>query len=249
MALAINIAVSAAAALDISTAFPRPTAAQAISQLATAAELQMDDASVPIDIIDRYGGSEWLASFEAEIAEYLGMDRGQFYPTGVAAQNSALAVHASLPFRNHRSQPPPCFMMHPTSHLHLYEENAYKELLGANALLVGKQDRVLSANDLEIDLKRLIAVGEGPDMILIELPQRELGCVTPSWSELLEMRALATKYDVPLHLDGARLWEIAPHYQAEAGVSLKEVVALFDSAYVSFVSPSASEPAPLAAAC
>ena len=48
------------------------------------------------------------------------------------------------------------------------------------------------------------------------------------------MRRLATKYQVPLHLDGARLWEIAPYYKAEAGSSLREVVALFDSAYVSF---------------
>lgn len=48
------------------------------------------------------------------------------------------------------------------------------------------------------------------------------------------MRRLADAYNVPLHLDGARLWEIAPFYAAESGVSVVELVALFDSAYVSF---------------
>ena len=48
------------------------------------------------------------------------------------------------------------------------------------------------------------------------------------------MRALADEYNVPLHLDGARLWEIAPYYQRTASKSIKDVVALFDSCYVSF---------------
>ena len=48
------------------------------------------------------------------------------------------------------------------------------------------------------------------------------------------MRKLADQYGVPMHLDGARLWEIAPYYAETAGVSISEIVRLFDSAYVSF---------------
>jgi len=46
-------------------------------------------------------------------------------------------------------------------------------------------------------------------------------------------RQLADEFGVALHLDGARLWEIAPFYAAE-GHSVSEVCGLFDTVYVSF---------------
>jgi len=39
-------------------------------------------------------------------------------------------------------------------------------------------------------------------MLQVEVPQRELGCEVTPWDELVALRALATKYSVPLHLDG-----------------------------------------------
>ena len=222
--------------MDLSRPFPRPTASQALTQLAKyAAEVErqamVEDG--PCDILDVYGTSAWLANFEAEIASLFGKESGLFYTTGIAAQNSALAVHAELPSRE-RGRPPPVFMMHDTSHLQRYEESAYKELLGVNALLVGASERVLTAADLATDLERLASVGQGPCMIVVELPMRELGGVTPSWEQLVEMRRLADQFDVPLHLDGARLWEIGPFYEASAGKKLADVAALFDSVYLSF---------------
>ena len=157
-----------------------------------------------------------------------------FFQTGVAAQNAALAVHSALPFLAYRTEPPPCFVVHATSHLIRYEEDAYSKLLGVNALLAGDEERVMCARDIEVHLARLAAVGCAPSMILVELPHRELGCETPSWDELVQMRKLADQYGVPMHLDGARLWEIAPYYAETAGVSISEIVRLFDSAYVSF---------------
>lgn len=221
------------AVTDLYAPFPRVTAVEAIAQLGVAAASQLEGGE-PEDIRDVYGGnSEWLAGFEAEIASALGKQKAMFFLTGVAAQNAALAVHAELPIRG-RGAPPPCLMMHDTSHLVRYEDKAYKELLGINSLIVGHKDRVLTAKDLQKDLERLANVGQGPCMILVELPQRELGCVAPPWSELVEMSRLAKQYGTRLHLDGARLWEIAPFYEATAGKSLAQVVALFDSAYVSF---------------
>lgn len=227
-------AIAAATIRDLSLPFPRPSPTQAIAQLAQAAERQNGE---PEDMIDAYGGrSEWLTQFESEVADYLGMEAALFCPTGVAAQNAALAVHAELPFREYRTQPSPCFVMHETSHLWRYEEMAFTDLLGLTALLAGDAERVLTAADVAFHLKRLAAIGSAPCMILVELPHRELGCATVAWNELLELRRLADEYNVPLHLDGARLWEIAPYYASDegGGVSLHELVALFDTAYVSF---------------
>jgi threonine aldolase len=62
------------------------------------------------------------------------------------------------------------------------------------------------------------------------LPQRELGAQLPGWDELLALIAAARDRGFRLHLDGARLWEAAPHY----GRAHAEIAGLFDSVYVSF---------------
>ena len=61
-------------------------------------------------------------------------------------------------------------------------------------------------------LERMSAVGAPPACVLVELPMRELGCAAVPWEELVAMRAAADAFDVRLHCDGARLFEIAPHY-------------------------------------
>jgi threonine aldolase len=112
---------------------------------------------------------------------------------------------------------------HPTCHLELHEQRGYSRLHGLEACLVGPRDRLLTRQDLD-------ALAEPVAALLLELPQREIGGLLPSWQELGEQRAWARERGVALHLDGARLWESAPFYRR----SLQEIAALFDSVYVSF---------------
>ena len=51
----------------------------------------------------------------------------------------------------------------------------------------------------------------------------------PSWDELVRSPQACRERGVPLHLDGARIWESAPHL----GHALAEMAALADSVYVS----------------
>ena len=238
--LAHVVVSTLSSAFELSVAFPtlspvnRPSAASILTSLAAEAEaMTLAIGEGPSDMVDVYGESGWLSSFESEVAHSLGKERAVFLPTGVAAQNMALAVHAKLPFLNTRTEPQPSFIVHPTSHLCLHEERAYAHLLGLVALVVGEAGRPLAPLDIEKQLVRLRSVGSSPAAIVVELPQRELGCVASTWDELLEMRALADAYGVPIHLDGARLWEIAPYY-AEQGHPIEELCALFDTIYVSF---------------
>ena len=64
-----------------------------------------------------------------------------------------------------------------------------------------------------------------PGMMILELPMREIGTVSPavasghrfvrcaaggqcmSWADVVKTRELCTKRNIALHLDGARLWE------------------------------------------
>ena len=113
-------------------------------------------------------------------------------PTGVGAQQAALSVYAGLPLAS-RSLLRPSFVTHATSHLLVAEENAYSDLLGITAIKAGDDGRPLTAADVEVELKRLAAVGLTPCCIVVEMPWRELGCRATPWDELLALRKLADK--------------------------------------------------------
>lgn len=224
-------AASTAAIIDLiqMPSIVRP-ASKVLADLAEQAALVEGDFSdEPAGIFDVYGNGRWTEEFQTQVAEDLGKEAGLFMPTGVCAQATALSVYAGLPLAS-RSALRQSFITHATSHLLLWEERSYSDLLGLTAIAAGEKHRPLMAADVEVELKRLRAVGLSPCCIVVEVPWRELGCTATPWDELLAMRALANEYGVPLHMDGARLLEIAPYYQRTPA----EVAALFDSVYVSF---------------
>ena len=250
------------------------SASSILTQLAAeAAKIESDFEGEATGVCDVYGKGRWIDDFQAQVAADLGKEASLFMPTGVCAQMAALSVYAGLPLAS-RSLLRPSFITHATSHLLVAEENAYSDLLGITAIKAGDDGRPLTAADVEVELKRLAAVGLTPCCIVIEMPWRELGCRATPWDELLALRKLADKcganpalqtatpvleaatrctqtatrgvggcgstcrgrspvcsrYGTPLHMDGARLLEIAPWY----GRDPAEIAALFDSVYLSF---------------
>ena len=112
---------------------------------------------------------------------------------------------------------------HPTCHLELHEEDAYRQVHGLSSTLLGGPDRLFTMDDLK-------GLHEPVAAILFELPQREIGGYLPEWDDLVEMTDWARERSIRLHLDGARLWETKPFY----GKEYAEIAGLFDSVYVSF---------------
>jgi threonine aldolase len=165
---------------------------------------------------DVYGKGELIEGFEARVAQLLGFEAARFMPSGTMAQQIAMRVWCERSGRRH-------FGMHPTSHLELHEHRGYGKLHGLDATLVGPRHAPLLAEHLQ-------AVNEPLGALLVELPIREAGGKLPSWEELEALKAAAAARPLPLHLDGARLWECAPAY----GRPLDEITRGFSSCYVSF---------------
>lgn len=165
---------------------------------------------------DRYGQGALIEDFEQEVANLLGKEAAVFMPSGTMCQQIALRIWAQR-----RQSPNVAF--HPRCHLETHEEHAYQRLHGLRGILVGSAERLLTVEDLT-------RVGEPLGAVLFELPQRDLGGALPTWEALSEIVAWARARDLPMHLDGARLWECQPFYQRPYA----EIAGLFDTVYVSF---------------
>lgn len=164
---------------------------------------------------DRYGSGALIEDFEAKLASLLGKPAAVFLPSGVMAQLIAMQIWAER--RGLRR-----FGQHPTSHLALHEEEAHAALLGLHAVPVGNRLRPLEAKDLAACQQPLAS-------LMVELPIRHAGGQLPSWDALQALKAAAAERGLPLHLDGARLWESQPFYARPHA----EIVAGFASVYVS----------------
>src|SRR5262249_27327174 len=148
--------------------------------------------------------------------ELLGKEAAVFMPSGTMCQQIAMRIWCD---RRGSSR----IAFHPTCHLELHEQQGYRLLHGLHGICVGSPFHLLTLDGLRRIPERLGA-------ILLELPQREIGGQLPTWEELNAISVWARERAIPLHMDGARLWESQPFY----GRSYAEIAALFDSVYVSF---------------
>ena len=169
---------------------------------------------------DMYGAGEFIQAFEREVAGLFGKSAGVFMPSGTMAQQIALRIWCERD-RNF------AVAMHPTSHLEFAEHGGMQFLHNIRRLQFGSPEfiaeRMLTVDDLD-------SLAVKPASLLLELPYRPLGGSLPTWDEVVAMSAWCRDRNIPIHLDGARIWQCASVYSR----SYAEIGALFDSIYVSF---------------
>jgi threonine aldolase len=175
---------------------------------------------------DIYGNGEHKAHFQRHIANLFGKEHGLFFITGVQAQLAAMRIHCDRA-GNRR------VTWHVTSHLEEAENKSYEALYGLQRRFLGSRR---DENPSVDEIKEVLALPEEqrPAVMLLEIPNRVLGCATYTFSELEKISSACKTAGVKLHCDGARIWEIEPYYRRTAGKSFADVAKLFDSIYVSF---------------
>lgn len=184
--------------------------------LAPSAWLAELAAAATEDDLDRYGEGGEVAALEQEVAALLGKDAAVLMPSGIMAQQAALRSWADR-------APTDAVAVHGLSHLVVHELDALPELHGLRLQRLTSEPRQPTVADLDALAGPLAAV-------TLELPLRDAGYLLPTWDELVAFSEAVRARGVPLHLDGARLWESTDHL----GHGLAEICALADSVYVSF---------------
>ncbi|MCE1178043.1 MAG: beta-eliminating lyase-related protein [Micrococcales bacterium] len=186
-----------------------PTMADVLRQLA-------EHPAALSDEWDLYGEGGPVAALEGRVAGLLGTEDATFFPTGVMAQQCVLRVWCDRLGSRRVAIPD-------LSHLLVHEEDGPR-------LLHGFEFVSLTTGPQAPTAERLGAVPGELGAVLAELPLRDGGFVLPTWEELTALADACQERGVPLHLDGARLWESA----AGLGHTPGEIADLADSVYVSF---------------
>lgn len=167
------------------------------------------------DAIDLYGDGGAVARLEQVTRTRLGKDAGLFFIKGVTAQLCVLQAYAQRRgFRN--------VVIHPLSHMDIDECGALERAAGLTTIRLGRNP--------PFTVRALAALTEPLAAVVVELPLRRAGFLLPEIDDLRAISAWCREHDVPLHFDGARLWESAAGY----GLSEAELAALADSVYVSY---------------
>ena len=167
------------------------------------------------DPADSYGDGGAIARLEARVTPLLNKESGLFFIKGVAAQLSVLSAYAAQ--RGCRAVALPRL-----SHLEVDEQDAITRVAHLVPVRLGR--------DAPFTVEALERIPEPLAAVVVELPLRRAGYLLPDLGALREMSGWCRDRGVPLHLDGARLWEAAAGY----GVSLADLSDLADSVYVSF---------------
>jgi threonine aldolase len=175
-------------------------------------ELDQSDAAT----WDRYGEGGPVAALERQVAELLCKPAAVMFPSGTMAQQSTLRVWSDR--RGSRRIAIPSL-----SHLLHHEQDGPR-------LLNGFEWALLTTGAVVPTVEHLAAIPGALGGLLLELPLRDAGYLLPSWEQLEALSLACRDRGVPLHLDGARIWESAPYL----GHSPAQIAALADTVYVSF---------------
>lgn len=167
---------------------------------------------------DVYGDDPTVNELESYAAELLGKEAAIFVPSGTFGNQLALLTHTRRGDE---------VILASDAHI-MYHE------VGAAAVIAGVQLRTFDIQDNKrLPVERIGALIREDD---IHYPDTGLicienalgnGCVVPL-EDMQKVKELADKHGIPVHMDGARIFNAA----SALGVDVKEMTALVDSANV-----------------
>ena len=146
---------------------------------------------------DVYGEDPTVNRLQDMAAALLGKRAALFVPSGTMGNQLAIRAH---------TQPGQEVIVESKSHIVRYEQGAAGALAGVQLHWVGGDRGIMTAEQVEtaIRLKDPYSIQTG--LICIENTHNSGGGTIYSLSTIEKIRAIATKHGIPMHLDGARLF-------------------------------------------
>ncbi len=179
----------------------------------------MADAEVGDDV---FGEDPTINRLQERVAEILGKEAALYVPSGTMGNQVCLAAQTS---------PGDEIILDANAHILNYESAAPAKLSGLLVRALHGQNGLLTAEQIEESLHFPGNAHVAPTtLISVENTHNRAGGTIYEMSELKRIRELATKHDIPIHMDGARLWNAS----VAAGIPEREYAAQADSISVCF---------------
>ncbi|HEX7980123.1 MAG TPA: GntG family PLP-dependent aldolase [Gemmatimonadaceae bacterium] len=156
----------------------------------------MAEAEVGDDVLD---GDPTVRRLEARVSEMLGKEAGLFFPSGTMANQTAVWVHTT---------PGTEVLLDANAHIIHWEMAGAAALAGVQVRPVpaGEGRSVASAEDLERTLRPASPHAPIATLVCVENTHNGAGGKVSTLTQLEAIRAVAEAIRLPVHMDGARLW-------------------------------------------
>lgn len=180
----------------------------------------MADAEVGDDVLD---GDPTVRRLEGRVAEMLGKEAGLFFPSGTMANQTGVAV---------LSQAGTEVLLDANAHIIHWEMAGAAALWGVQVRGVapGEGRLVMGADDLERTIRPASIHSPAASLVCLENTHNGAGGKITPLPELRALREVATAHGLPVHMDGARLWNAS----VASGTSLREFATCADTVMLSF---------------
>jgi threonine aldolase len=170
---------------------------------------------------DVYDGDPTVGRLEARVAELLGKEQAIFFPSGTMANMAAL------------------WLLAPRGTEVFFDVNAHMvhwEIAGA-AAIAGVQIRPVQSSGLVMDAPALAAAirpasihSPTASLVCVENTNNGAGGKVTTMAEMCAIKRVAEANGLPIHIDGARLWNAA----VATGNSVAELASVAETVMVSF---------------
>jgi threonine aldolase len=178
----------------------------------------MAQADVGDDVLD---GDPTTRKLEERTAQVLGKERALFFPSGSMANQAAIWLH---------SAPGTEILVDADSHIMLGEMAGAAGLAGVQMRAVPAKSAGYTADELRAFIRPVTIDDPERSLICIENTHNGAGGVVTRIDELRAIQEVAREHGLPVHLDGARLWNAS----TATGTALSEFASTADTVMVSF---------------
>lgn len=180
----------------------------------------MAEAEVGDDVLD---GDPSVRRLEERVAAMLGKESGLFFPSGTMANQTGLAVH---------SQPGTEALLDANAHIIHWEMAGAAALWGVQVRGVppGEGRLVMGADDLARMIRPTSIHAPAASVVCFENTHNGAGGKITPLDELRALRDVARSHGLPVHMDGARLWNAS----VASGTSLADFATCADTVMLSF---------------
>lgn len=163
---------------------------------------------------DVYGEDPTVNKLEELAAAKTGKEAALFLPSGTMANQVAVLTHCQ------RGEE---VIMEAQAHVFYYEVAGLAVLAGVQTRPVPGEDGKLSPKQIEEAIRPIDIHVPRTSLLCLENTHNRAGGIVTTPEEMLEIRKVADKYQVPIHLDGARIFNAAIALKKNVNELVKDV--------------------------